>query len=248
MRRQASYRLALVSGVLTNVFFGVVRSALYLALYRTTSEIGGFDESDALTYVWVLQALFGAIWTPWMFELPDRIRSGDFVTELTRPGDLLVRFFAFDLGRVGCFLLFRAPGPLLLAGVFLDLTLPTTVAGWLAFITSVCLASVVSAELRFLIGTLAFWTPDYRGVWALVFIPVWFFSGFLIPTAYFPDVMQLIANLSPLVAMVMAPVAVATGKAVAVPLAVQVLWAIVMWFVCRRVMARATTRLVAFGG
>ncbi len=110
VRRQASYRLALVSGLLTNVFFGVVRTALFVALYRNASDVGGFDEADALTYVWVLQALFGAIWTPWLFELPDRIRSGDFVSELTRPGDPLVRHFAFDLGRISYFLALACPG------------------------------------------------------------------------------------------------------------------------------------------
>ena len=126
------------------MFFGVIRSALFLALYSTTAEVGGFDQADALTYVWVLQALFGAIWTPWIFELPDRIRSGDFVTELTRPGDPLVRHFAFDLGRVSYFLILRAPGPLLVAAIVLDLNLPTSAAGWAAFIVSVLLAAVVS--------------------------------------------------------------------------------------------------------
>ena len=248
VRRQASYRLALASGLLTNVFFGIVRTALFLALYRNASDVAGFDQADALTYVWVLQALFGAIWTPWLFELPDRIRSGDFVSELTRPGDPLVRHFAFDLGRISSFLALRAPGPLFVAAIVLDLNLPTSVPGWGAFVLSICVASVVAAELRFLIGAIAFWSPDYRGIFALVFIPIWFFSGFLIPTVYFPDALQQIANLSPLVAMLMAPVAVATGQSVPAALAVQVFWAGAMWIVCRAVMTRATSRLVVFGG
>ncbi len=248
MRRQATYRLALLSGLATNVFFGVVRTALFVALYSATTEVGGFDEADALTYVWVLQALFGAIWTPWIFELPDRIRSGDFVAELTRPGDPLVRHVAFDLGRVSYFLLLRAPGPLFVAAIVLDLNLPTSVVGWAAFVVSVLLAAVVSTQLRFLIGAVAFWSPDYRGIFALVFIPIWFFSGFLIPTTYFPDLLQTVADLSPLVAMLMAPVAVATRQAVAGPLVIQLVWAVVMWVVCQRVMHRADRRLVVFGG
>jgi ABC-type uncharacterized transport system permease subunit len=37
-RRQAAYRLALVSGLLTNLFFGVVRTWLFLALYQRGLE------------------------------------------------------------------------------------------------------------------------------------------------------------------------------------------------------------------
>lgn len=248
MRRQAAYKLALISGLGTNIFFGIVRTALFLALYRNADDIGGFDEADALTYVWILQALFGSIWTPWMFELADRIRSGDFVTELTRPGDPLVRYFAFDLGRVAYFLVARAPLPLFVAAIVLDLHLPTTPLGWVAFAVSLALAAIVSTQLRFLIASIAFWTPDYRGVFALMFVPIWFFSGFLIPTIYFPDMLQAAAHLSPFVAMLMAPVAVATGGPIVGSLGIQMVWAVLMWLACQRVMDRASRRMVTFGG
>jgi viologen exporter family transport system permease protein len=56
-RRQAAYRLALVSGLLTNLFFGVVRTSLFLALYqaRPGMAVSGLDLQDALTYVWMIQ-------------------------------------------------------------------------------------------------------------------------------------------------------------------------------------------------
>ena len=40
-RRQATYRLAMVSGLATNAFFGVVRTAIFLALYRQRDQVGG---------------------------------------------------------------------------------------------------------------------------------------------------------------------------------------------------------------
>src|SRR6266545_4845912 len=50
-RRQATYRLALVSGLLTNVFFGVVRTSVFLAVYRSRpgAAVSGLGVSDALT-------------------------------------------------------------------------------------------------------------------------------------------------------------------------------------------------------
>jgi ABC-2 type transport system permease protein len=75
-RRQAAYRLAAVTGLVTNAFFGAVRTAVFLALYRQRGQVAGMDLSDALTYVWVLEALFGVIWVAWFWETAESIRSG----------------------------------------------------------------------------------------------------------------------------------------------------------------------------
>jgi hypothetical protein len=68
-------------------FFGVVRTAIFLALYRQQEQVAGLDVRDALTYVWVLEGLFGVVWVAWFWELTEAIRSGEFVVELLRPGD-----------------------------------------------------------------------------------------------------------------------------------------------------------------
>src|SRR5215204_4577739 len=98
-QRQATYLLALVSGLATNVFFGVLRTALFNALYDGRADVGGLGRSEALTYVWVVQSLFGIVWAVWIWELPDAVRSGAFEAELIRPGGVLGRLLAFDLGR-----------------------------------------------------------------------------------------------------------------------------------------------------
>ena len=46
-RHQTSYRFALVSGLLTNVFFGLVRTAVFLAVYEDEPTIGLDVEAKA---------------------------------------------------------------------------------------------------------------------------------------------------------------------------------------------------------
>ncbi|MBA2624877.1 MAG: ABC-2 family transporter protein [Acidimicrobiia bacterium] len=247
-RRQATYRLALLSGLGTNVFFGIVRTALFLALYRQRGEVGGLDQADALTYVWVLQALFGVIWASWIWELPDSVRSGDFVAELTRPGDPFGRLLAFDLGRATNLALLRSTLPLVGAALLLDLRLPTTAGGWALTLVSFALAAVVGFEVRFLLGAAAFWTPDYRGVFSLVFPPLWLLSGFLIPVELFPGALRTVAEASPLTAMLTAPVRVVTGADVGGALTAQLVWCVLLLAACRAVMGLAQRRLVVHGG
>jgi ABC-2 type transport system permease protein len=122
-RRQATYRLAAATGLVTNAFFGVVRTAIFLALYRQRGQVAGMDLGDALTYVWVLESLFGVIWVAWFWETAESIRSGDFVVELLRPGDLYLRLLAFDLGRSVNLLAVRALPAITVAALLLPLRL-----------------------------------------------------------------------------------------------------------------------------
>jgi ABC-2 type transport system permease protein len=247
-RRQATYRLAAVSGLATNAFFGVVRTAIFLALYRERARVGGLDVHDALTYTWVLEALFGVIFVAWVWELAEAIRSGDFLVELLRPGDPYLRLLVFDLGRTVNLLAVRALPVLAVAALVLPLRLPATPAGLALLAVSGVLAAVVSFQLRFLWCAAAFWTPDYRSVWMLVFPVVWLASGLVVPVDFFPAPLRLVADLSPLTALVMAPVRVATGQSVAWVLAGQVGWVVALWAVGRWLLALASRRLVVHGG
>jgi len=249
-RRSQRYKLALVSGLLTNLFFGLVRTALFYALYREGADVAvrGLDLADALTYVWMVQAMFGVVWASWIWEFPEAVRSGDFVVELTRPGDPWLRQLAYELGRTLNQLLLRSTLPLLGAAALLPLALPTTPVGVLLVAVSMVLASVVAFEVRFLFGTVAFWSSDYRAVFNIVFPVLWLVSGFVIPIDYFPAALRALAEGSPLYAMLMAPVHVAVGQSVAGSLARQVAWVVALGAASRVALSLACRRLVVHGG
>lgn len=247
-RHQAAFRFALVSGVLTNTFFGLVRTAVFLAVYDAQTEVSGLDLADAITYVWVLQAVFATMWAPWQLELPSRIRSGEWTAELTRPGSILVRHLTYDLGRTAAILVLRAPVPLVFAAVAFDLRMPTSPGPIAAFVVSLCIGGFAAACLRLLIGSIGFWTPDFRGIYALVFGPLYLFSGFVIPVEYFPGTLADLATYGPLSTLLRAPVAVATGRDVFDAIALQCVWAAVFALVCHLVLRNATRRMVVFGG
>ncbi len=248
LRHQTSYRFAMVSGLVTNTFFGLVRTAVFLAVYRQRDEVAGLDLADAITYVWILQAVFAVTWSPWLRELPTRIRSGEWTAELIRPGSVLGRHLAYDSGRTASLLLFRAPIPLAFAAVAFDLRLPTSPPGIAVLLVSLALAGFAAVCLRFLLGSIAFWSPDFRGIHSLVFGPVYLLSGFVIPAEFFPGPLRVFATIGPLAALLRSPVAVAGGRDVAGAIVVQAVWIGVFVVVCQWVLQRATQRMVVFGG
>jgi len=247
-RRQSRYLASLAIGIAANVFFGIIRSALFVSLYRQRESVAGLDVTAVLTYVWILQVVFGVVFVSWIWEFADSVRSGDFASELVKPGAVLGRLLAIDLGRASFALITRGLPQLVVAGLLLDLHLPTTPAGIVMLAMSFALCAVAASQLRFLFGSLAFWTPDYRGWWTMLFGFMWFTGGFLIPVELFPGGLRWVGEHGPLAGLLAMPVRVATGRGAASALAVQTTWVVVTAFACRAVMANAERRMVVHGG
>ena len=247
-RRQSRYVASLAVGIAANVFFGIIRSALFVTLYRQRDQVAGLDITAVLTYVWILQVVFGVVFVTWIWEFADSVRSGDFAAELVKPGAVLGRLLAIDLGRSSFALATRGLPQLVLAGMVLDLRLPTTPPGVVMLALSLALCAVAASELRFLFGSLAFWTPDYRGWWTMLFGFLWFTGGFLVPVEFFPGALRWIGEHGPLAGLLAMPVRVATGRGATSALAVQACWVLVVAAACHAVMATAQRRMVIHGG
>src|SRR5437016_6008986 len=160
LRRQFAYRTENLAGLAANAFFGYIRAALLLAVYRTTSNVAGYDAQAAVTYAWVTQALIMivALWNWW--DVEQTIRTGDVVSDLAKPFSFLGFWLARDFGRAVFFVLFRATPILLLGQVTFGLRWPSSIGAWLAFWVSLVLALLVSFGWRFLLNLSAFWTTD----------------------------------------------------------------------------------------
>ena len=112
--RYAAYPAATLAGIWTNTVFGFLQAYILLALYENRTEIGGYEPTDAVTYVWFAQAMLMTVYAFGWFEVALRIRSGDVATDLARPLDPLGYWLAFDLGRALYHLVFRGIPPFLL--------------------------------------------------------------------------------------------------------------------------------------
>ena len=147
-RRYSTYRAATLAGIFTNSVFGVIYCYAYLALWDQRPDAGGYDATDAVTYVWLGQALLMtvALWGGGTTDdLAERIRTGDVAIDLYRPVGLVGWYLAGDLGRAAYHLLTRGLGPTII-GLS---ALPTSACRRArrplsAFVVSLVLAVVVS--------------------------------------------------------------------------------------------------------
>ena len=166
-RRYATYVGATLAGIFTNSVFGVIISYAYIALWQQRPDAGGYDVTDAVTYVWLGQALLMtvAVWGGGATDdLADRIRTGDVAIDLYRPVSLLGWWLASDLGRAAYHLLTRGLAPTVIGAVLFDLRFPADPVTWLAFGVSLLLAVLVSFAIRLLVAASGFWLVDVTGL------------------------------------------------------------------------------------
>jgi len=246
-RRYAAYPWATVAGVFTNTIFGFIQAYILLAVYRHRDVVGGYDPADSVTYVWLVQALLMTVQVFGWQELAARVREGSIATDLSRPIDPQRYWLAYDLGRAPYHFLFRGVAPFVLGALLFRLHYPSATAAIL-FVVSVVLAVVVSLGFRFLYNLPAFWLLDIRGVVLLVVSASLFFSGAIVPVAYFPAWLKAIADVLPFAAILQTPVDVWLGKAHGWQIGLQLAWAVVLFALGRVVLARATRKLVVQGG
>jgi ABC-2 type transport system permease protein len=238
--------------VFTNTVFGLILAYTYLALWDERPHLGGYDQNQALTYVWVSQgllmtvAVFGGGFED---ELIERIRTGDIAVDLYRPTDLQLWWLASDAGRALFHLFGRGAIPLVFGALVFPLALPTRPLTWLAFVIAVALGVLVSFAIRFIVALSAFWLLDGAGAAQLAWLTAVFCSGMLLPLNVFPGTLGEVVRVLPWSSLMQAPVDILLGEADPLPTyAFQGAWALALLAVGRLVQSAATRRVVVQGG
>jgi len=250
-RRYAAYPWATYAGTFTNTIFGFLQAYILLAVYHHRTHVGGYSARDTVTYVWLAQCMIMTVYIFGWQELALRIRDGSIATDLSRPIDPQRYWLAFDLGRAPYHFLFRGIPPFLVGAFVFELHYPSPLDA-AGFLLSVALAVVVSLGLRFLYNAAAFWLLDIRGVMTVVLTLSIFFSGMILPLAFFPSWLRTLAHTLPFASIMQTPIDVwlgkETGAGLAALLAQQVLWAVVLLGLGRLALRAGARRLVVQGG
>ncbi|MEW2446061.1 ABC-2 family transporter protein [Streptomyces parvulus] len=251
-RRYATYRAATAAGVFTNTVFGLILVYTYLALWEERPQLGGYDQGQAVTFVWLGQALLAALAIGgggMENELMERIRTGDIAVDLYRPADLQLWWLAADAGRAVFQLLGRGVVPFVFGALFFPVALPREVSAWALFLVAVGLAMLVGFALRYLVALSAFWLMDGTGVAHMSWIAGLFCSGMLLPLNVFPGALGEVVRALPWSSLLQGPADVLLGEADPVGVFVfQASWAVVLLALGRLVQSVATRRVVVQGG
>jgi ABC-2 type transport system permease protein len=251
-RRATTYRSSYVAGILTNAFFGVLRSFVYIGVYGAGGAVAGFTLQDAISYTWVTQALI-SVGAGWVFsrDLMISIRTGDVVTDLSRPWNFYGYWLSLSLGERGFNLLVRGSLTYLIGVLYYGAHVPSP-AELLAFAAAIGLALLLSFAFNFIVNISAFWLLENSGVTMMANVMLSFFSGFLLPIAFFPPALAAVARALPFQAITGLPAQIFLGQiagpALAGALLLQLFWLAVLAGVGLAMLRAAVKKVVIQGG
>jgi ABC-2 type transport system permease protein len=251
-RRATAYRSAYLAGIITNAFFGALICFVYQALYAAGGTVAGLGLHDVISYTWVTQALIsiGAAWIT-STEIGTSIHTGDVVSDLYRPWSFYLYWLSRSLGERSFNLLFRGTLTYLIGVLYFGARIPSA-ADLLAFAPAITLALLISFSFSFMVNLSAFWLLDSTGVILMANIMLSFFSGFLLPVAFFPPAIQAAIRALPFQAITALPAQIflgqLDGRAIAEALALQLAWAVALGALALAVQAAAMRKVVVQGG
>jgi ABC-2 type transport system permease protein len=251
-RRQLSYRWANLAGLCTNIFFCIVLSSVLIALYHARPDVGGYDVHDALSYTWATQAMIMVVLPFGWIELMLTIRSGEVVTDLSKPCDFSLYWFSRELGSAIYYVLFRGV-PTYLAGLLIfHLEGGPGWRAWPIFLGCLALGTMTGIVFRVLLNLVAFWMIEARSIVVLGITLAQFFTGSYLPLVFFPGWLSTLAAWLPFYGMMNAPATVFLGKlsgrALLWELLLQMGWLLLLVVIVRCITSIATRRVVVQGG
>jgi ABC-2 type transport system permease protein len=251
-QRQLVYRWANLAGLAANSFFGAIFSYVYIALFHARASAGTYQLHDTLRYVWLSQAMTMVVLTFGWYDLMLTIRSGEVVSDLSKPCDLYWYWFSREAGRSAYYMVFRGIPTYLLGMLFFGIGVLGDARLWLIYGLSLLLATALGISFRFLYNIAAFWIVEARAVGGMATAVAMFFAGNYVPLAFFPPWLHAVAVWLPFNGFVNVPIQIYLGKldgpALALEIARQVAWLVVLVLAARAITGVATRRVVVQGG
>ncbi|MBX3503440.1 MAG: ABC transporter permease [Alphaproteobacteria bacterium] len=254
------YRVAALAGFATQLWWGGIRIMVFAAFYGAHAAAAPISLADAITYVWLGQALLAL--QPWVAdpEIGHAIRTGGIGYDRLRPLDAYGFWYARTLGWMLARALPRALLMVLAAGIILPLVgldewawrPPASVTAALLFIPAFVLMTALAAAVLMLANVVVAASLNERGVNSILTPLVIVLSGSLLPLNFYPDAWQSWLHLQPLAGIVDIPFRIyfadLAGGAAAQGLALQAGWTAVLIGIGRLAMARMMRRLEMQGG
>lgn len=246
------YRMAALSGILTQLFWGILRVAVLKAFYRAASAPLPLDCDQSIAYIWLAQIMLCLV--PWNVDkqLELQIKRGDVGYDLLKPVDLWSLWFTKACAMRLIPFLFRAVPLFALVALFRELSLPSSLLAWTGYLFSTLLAVLLSSSFTTMLHVTLMWTTSGEGITRLLPSIVALFSGLLVPLPLLPDWLKNVAYLLPLKGIIDTPfffyMGLTEGCQALGLLAHQLVWIVALNLLSRWVLKRSLEQWEMAGG
>ena len=252
-QKAAAYRFDAWTRILGNVIMLFLWGFIWYALYQGKGSVENVSFHSMLSYILISQALQGihGAGTP-LWEIQERVRTGDIAMEMLRPYDYPLRMLFTDLGSISFYFLTAILPLYTIIFLILKPAVPTTISQGGLFVVSAILGYFIRYSLELTFGLFTFWLVETGGVEDVFYFSISLFSGSVVPLWFFPKWLEHAAFYLPFQGIFFVPnsifVGQITGQALLPALFSQVIWLVVCYALLRYVWAKASMKIVVQGG
>lgn len=252
-----AYRASFLCFVLGESLYCFVMYFIWKAVFASSgnSTFMEFSMTDMTVYVFLSNLVGFLTSTDSTESLADEIHDGSIIMRMIKPVNVDFSLLAFELGNK----------VMMITCVFIPVMIGVEVYRWavlgycafnivnfLLFVVSTVLSYLLAFYLNLIFGYLAFFLMNIWGFSILKGSLIKFFSGSLIPLAFFPGAVRVVFEQLPFASLVYVPTMLYMGKysgwEIVFVLAKQVLWLGVFVYISKVIWKWAQKRLAVQGG
>lgn len=257
IQRRMSYKIGFLMRIIGRLIEVSIMYFLWIAIFNSSKSgvINGFNKEEIVIYILMSFITTQLISVNMDWTISDDIVTGSIATNLIKPISYEKRILSESLGNV------------VLDGITITLplwiifyaynfinkgTLPPNIGTILLFILSLVLGYLVVFIFNFIFSISAFFVTYMWGFLLCKSVIISFFSGQLLPIAFFPNWLQEISKFLPFSSMNYTPVMIYMDKLstrdIIFSLCVQVAWIVILYAIYRVLWAKAMKRVTVLGG
>lgn len=250
-QNKMTYRLEFFMGIVNTAITIVVYLCIYKAMYGDKMSIDGVTYSMVATSFVISLGLSNAFSHNEMF-LQDKIHDGSITNEFLKPVNFKFRMLFENIGEGVFKIVFNFVPALLFTVVYTRLCPPKSIINLVIMFFSVMLGYLILWLISFIVQTWSFWLFSVWGIVTIKNVIVNILSGTLLPLWFMPNALKKVIEFTPFESIYFTPVKIylgeLSGREIAVSMAIQLVWIVLLWSVANIFWKKGVKKLVVQGG
>ena len=251
---ELQYRAKAISGVTTQIFWGLMYIYLYTA-FMGGKVIEGFSIEQMITYVWLGQAFLVIRFLDLPKNCAKEIENGNICYKFTRPINLYNQWYAEHLGYKLSATILRCI-PLLAFACIMPKSIrimpPPSITAFALFLLALIIGTLLTSAISMIIVFLTFKTLSSKGTVSICNTVCGILGGLYIPLVFMPQSIQNVLNYLPFRSILDLPARIYIGNIPPLEglkfIGLAFAWLIVIIIIGKLLISRAGKNAIIQGG
>ena len=251
---ELQYRAKALSGVVTQIFWGLLYIYLYTA-FMGGKMIENFSISQMTAYVWLGQAFLVLRFLDLPKNCAKEIENGNVCYKFVRPVDLYNQWYADYVGYRLSACLIRCIPLLIFAFLMpgnLRMALPVSLLAFVLFVVALLIGALIMASISMITVYLTFKTLSAKGTVTICNTIVGLLGGAYVPLVFMPQGLQNVLNYLPFRFIMDLPSRIYIGNILPIDglkyLGIALVWLAILIVIGRLLISKASKNAVIQGG